>query len=1045
MIEDLKIFLSSTQLDLAESRKVTIKFLGILKSDLIAMEVFGSDERKPIDHCLEQLRKCNIFIGVYAERYGTIDPQTGKSITELEYDEAAEMLRKKKLKTLLLYMVDPKAQWSLDLIERDPVSVAKLAKFKDKICTNHTVSFFKDASDLPFLILRDVIRKIDIYSEKLLRAKKCGIIKQRTTLDRPIGMEYYGEDLTRLFFGREEELDTLHNQVLEHKMSLLIGSSGVGKTSLLCAGLMNKVKETGWQAALVRPLTNPVENLKRFLWDQLLQGDLPVEFDLFSVIKAISTAHSNRQILIIIDQFEDILAAKNPDEIESVTTSLLNIFHSGNENLKILICYRGDVEPHIGTIWQKISGSPQGLPRTYIGSLDEKSAKLVLESTISALSIRVKGNRKGLDTFITRILTDLETESFLSGYSGIYPPFIQMVIARICEDKDNRGNYDPRQYDTVGQSKRIIADYLMDQLKYLGVKINIGKAILIALVSSYATKVQKTLEEVATESMLSEAEVEKSLNSLIDLRLVRNVNDSYEISHDFLAKIIMTELVSAEEREAKKFKDLLSTRAAAYNSTKAGLTLAEHLYIYRLRNKILCTDDEFKLLLESHLSGNGPIGFWAKRYPPKKLISWIRQLISDRDPEITESAYRFLIKLGSTPPFSTLADAFSGYKQQHELSGYILDYAKRKDIELLIKLTRKKAEKVAEASETALVKLVKVSDKEFLEKMARSKSPNTILTFEKISLNLSKKLSLTEIRSGLHAKEFWHRLLSVYALGNRGNGDDFANIDGVSRSNSPQKIKTAVIKAKTRLAMRLGNLKVLKECLSARNKLTVEKTLEAIDMPCKIIKIKDLFRFYKEHPFLVSRAILNISTKSDIPELKRILSRIRLNPPSREMVYALCKFGSENEFSFLFKLFFNYKDEIDFWNSFDVVNRISNMATRSHVSLLQNIIRKKEFWNYYNYRERPKSKITVGNFDNLYFIKRLAGTAFGKVASRTQFPLIFKMLCHDYWIVWHAALEAIRRHAALVDIESLMEIAIANPSKSDGVIEAISIIDDKYN
>jgi hypothetical protein len=129
MTEDLRIFISSTQLDLAESRKETIKFLGILKSDLIAMEVFGSDELKPVDYCLKQLQKCNIFIGVYAERYGTIDPQSGKSITELEYDEAAEMLRTKKLKTLLLYIVDPKAQWPLDLIERDPVNMAKLVPF----------------------------------------------------------------------------------------------------------------------------------------------------------------------------------------------------------------------------------------------------------------------------------------------------------------------------------------------------------------------------------------------------------------------------------------------------------------------------------------------------------------------------------------------------------------------------------------------------------------------------------------------------------------------------------------------------------------------------------------------------------------------------------------------------------------------------------------------------------------------------------------------------------------------------------------------------
>ena len=49
MLDTPKIFLSSTQIDLSEARKNIIKYLGVLKSDLFAMEVFGSDETKPVD------------------------------------------------------------------------------------------------------------------------------------------------------------------------------------------------------------------------------------------------------------------------------------------------------------------------------------------------------------------------------------------------------------------------------------------------------------------------------------------------------------------------------------------------------------------------------------------------------------------------------------------------------------------------------------------------------------------------------------------------------------------------------------------------------------------------------------------------------------------------------------------------------------------------------------------------------------------------------------------------------------------------------------
>jgi hypothetical protein len=1041
----LRIFLSSTQVDLAETRENIIKFLGVLKSDLIAMEVFGSDEERPVDYCLRQVRKCNLFIGVYAERYGFIDPQSGKSVTELEYFEATKMLKEDKLKALLLYVVSPKARWPLDMIEREPEKIAKLSKFKETILSNHTVSFFQEIDDLPFLILRDVIRKIGVGSERFFSAKKRQIVKQRTSLQRPIGMEYYGEDLARLFFGRGTELDTLLDQVLKHKVSLLIGSSGVGKTSLLYAGLINRVKELGWQTALVRPLTEPLKNLKRLLWDQLLESNLPDEFDLASVVKAASTANRERNVLVVIDQFEDILLAKQSFEIGVLTANLLNIFNTADDNLKLLICYRGDVESQIGTIWQRISGSPQGLSRTYLGPLDKENARLVLESTLRALNIKVKDSRKGKTSFINTVLSDLETESFLSGYSGFYPPFIQMVIARIFEDIGDKREYNSKKYYSVGQSRKIIADYLMNQLKYLGKNIEIGKGILITLVSSYGTKAQKTLEEISTEALLPKSKVEKVLASLIDLRLVRLVNNTYEIAHDFLAKIITSELVSFEEKEAKKFRDLLVSRAAAYESTKAGLTLSEHLHIYKYRNKILITEREFRLLLRSYLSGNGPISYWAKRYSNTKLASWTRQFISEQPDEIAEAGYRYLIRLGESVPLMLLAEAFSDYKQQHELSRYISNFATRDDIELLINLNRKRAEEVVQSSQAALVRLIHPCDTTILQKLAKSKSENTTLAFEQVALNLGEHYFLEELREGINSKEQWRKLFSIHAISRKGNHNDLAKLVSLFKENIPQKIKGAVIKAAMRVAIRLNNSSIVKDLLSVKNMFVVEKALEAINAPCKEIGIKDLVAFYYNFPFLASKAIYHMTALEDYPELKSLLLTLPLGPSARELVLALCKFGGEDEFSFLLDLFLNYEEKIDFWNAFLVVDRISDMATKKHLPFLRKIVNTEEFWRYYKKDERPRTKIPLKNFSNMYFIKRLVGMAFGKVATRREFPTIYKMLSHPYWVIRNAALEAIRRHGNASDLNEILAIASGMTSESEGLIEAICIIDNNIS
>src|SRR5574341_1497803 len=80
-----KIFLSSTFLDLSDSRKKISTWLsGVFGADLIIMETFGSDATPPNIHSVRRVSECDLFVGIYAHRYGNVDSSYGKSITELE-------------------------------------------------------------------------------------------------------------------------------------------------------------------------------------------------------------------------------------------------------------------------------------------------------------------------------------------------------------------------------------------------------------------------------------------------------------------------------------------------------------------------------------------------------------------------------------------------------------------------------------------------------------------------------------------------------------------------------------------------------------------------------------------------------------------------------------------------------------------------------------------------------------------------------------------------------------------------------------------------
>ena len=84
----MKAFLSSTYKDFIEHRKLAIEALERLGQEVGRMEVFGARAEEPTNACLSEIEACDIFIGIYAHRYGYVPPDSQISITEAEYNHA---------------------------------------------------------------------------------------------------------------------------------------------------------------------------------------------------------------------------------------------------------------------------------------------------------------------------------------------------------------------------------------------------------------------------------------------------------------------------------------------------------------------------------------------------------------------------------------------------------------------------------------------------------------------------------------------------------------------------------------------------------------------------------------------------------------------------------------------------------------------------------------------------------------------------------------------------------------------------------------------
>src|SRR5262249_59468981 len=104
-----KIYVSSTYQDLVDYRKAVYDALHRLRHEVTAMEDYVASDKRPLDQCLMDVAESDIYVGIFAWRYGyvpTEDNPHAQSITELEYRKAVE-----SNKHPLVFLVDEDAAW----------------------------------------------------------------------------------------------------------------------------------------------------------------------------------------------------------------------------------------------------------------------------------------------------------------------------------------------------------------------------------------------------------------------------------------------------------------------------------------------------------------------------------------------------------------------------------------------------------------------------------------------------------------------------------------------------------------------------------------------------------------------------------------------------------------------------------------------------------------------------------------------------------------------------------------------------------------------
>jgi hypothetical protein len=136
------VFVSSTSKDLLDHRAAAIKACLDAGFHPIGMENFMARTEDAVTACLDEVAASDIFIGIYAWRYGYVPPNSKCSITEMEYLKARELK-----KPCFCFLVDPSHPWP-DEFKDKGLSEQFLAAFKTGIESSIVRASFTTPEDL---------------------------------------------------------------------------------------------------------------------------------------------------------------------------------------------------------------------------------------------------------------------------------------------------------------------------------------------------------------------------------------------------------------------------------------------------------------------------------------------------------------------------------------------------------------------------------------------------------------------------------------------------------------------------------------------------------------------------------------------------------------------------------------------------------------------------------------------------------------------------------------------------------------------------------
>jgi tetratricopeptide (TPR) repeat protein len=226
------VYLSSTSKDLVRFRREVAETLRRIGCNVVGMESYVAAEAPPVERCLADAKACDVYIGIFAWRYGAIPKGYDRSFTELEYRAAGDAHRDR-----LIFLAKSRAHWPKSQVD-DGRARERIDRLRAELSgqaggQGHTVAFFSTPDELANVAQSAVVNWM------LARGGREG----GPAGDTEVPEAADGERVVNLpplevpaLVDRRDEQDRLRGFVRDPTVRLvgIVGRPGMGKTALAC-------------------------------------------------------------------------------------------------------------------------------------------------------------------------------------------------------------------------------------------------------------------------------------------------------------------------------------------------------------------------------------------------------------------------------------------------------------------------------------------------------------------------------------------------------------------------------------------------------------------------------------------------------------------------------------------------------------------------------------------------------------------------------------------------------------------------------------------